>query len=124
MLASCVVTFIAQRQGQAVGSFEKYPLIVRLWNAFLAYVTYLGQMFWPVNLAVYYPHPGFEVSAVAGGAAGLLLILVTFLVLSPGRRWPYLAVGWLWYLGTLVPVVGLVQVGELNPWPTGTPMCH
>ncbi len=111
VLGSCVVTFLAQHQGRAVGTFEKYPLTVRVWNALLAYVTYLGEMFLPRNLAVYYPHPGFQVSALQGLAAGILLLAISWLVLWPGRRYPYLAVGWLWYLGTLVPVVGLVQVG-------------
>ncbi len=112
VLGSCIVTFLAQHQGQAVGSFEKFPLLVRLWNALLTYVTYLGEMFLPRNLAVYYPHPGLQISALRGVAAGLLLLAISWLVLWPGRRFPYLAVGWFWYLGTLVPVVGLVQVGS------------
>jgi Flp pilus assembly protein TadD len=109
VLAACIVTSLAQRQ--ALGSFENYPLAVRIENALLAYVTYLGQMLWPLRLAVYYPHPGTSVSVAAALGAGLLLAVLTALVLVPGRRWPYLAVGWFWYLGTLVPVIGLVQVG-------------
>src|SRR5262249_19581180 len=66
---------------------------------------------WPAHLAVYYPHPGAAVSGAGALGAGALLALITVLVLGPGRRRPYLAVGWLWYLGTLVPVIGLVQVG-------------
>jgi tetratricopeptide (TPR) repeat protein len=110
VLASCAVTYVAQ--GPAVGTFELYPLGVRVGNALLAYVAYLGKALWPVQLAVYYPHPGSQISPVAAGGAGLLLLLLTVLVLGPGRRRPYLAVGWLWYLGTLVPVIGLVQVGN------------
>jgi Flp pilus assembly protein TadD len=111
VLASCVVTFLAQQRSNAVAPFEAFPLTARIGNALLAYVAYLGKMLWPMHLAIYYPHPGPTVSGVEVLGAGLLLVAVTVLVLGPGRRWPYLAVGWLWYLGTLVPVIGLVQVG-------------
>jgi Flp pilus assembly protein TadD len=108
--ASCVMTSVAQRQ--ALTTFAQYPLSVRVCNALLAYVGYLGKTFWPVGLAVYYPHSGATISVGEAVVAGVLLALITTLVLGLGRRWPYLAVGWLWYLGTLVPVIGLVQVGE------------
>jgi tetratricopeptide (TPR) repeat protein len=110
-LASCVVTYRAQFGAQAVAPLEAFPLGARLGNAALAYVSYLGKTFWPVRLALYYPHPGAEVSVPGAVGAGLLLVAVTVLVLGPGRHRPYLAVGWLWYLGTLVPVIGLVQAG-------------
>jgi tetratricopeptide (TPR) repeat protein len=110
VLASCAVTCFAQTK--ALAPITMFPLGVRVANALLAYVEYLGKMLWPLHLAVYYPHPGSEVSAVQAVGAGLFLAVVTLLVLVPGRRWPYLAVGWLWYLGTLVPVIGLVQVGN------------
>jgi tetratricopeptide (TPR) repeat protein len=110
-LASCAVTVIAQGQSQAVKSFETFPLGVRVANALLAYAGYLGKMVWPLNLAVYYPHPGAAVSVAGALAAGLLLLAITVLALAWGRRRPYLPVGWLWYVGTLVPVIGLVQVG-------------
>jgi tetratricopeptide (TPR) repeat protein len=112
VLAACVITVIAQGANQAVMSLEQFPLGVRVGNASLGYVEYLGKMFWPMNLAAFYPHPGDSVSAVRALGAGVLLAVVSWLVLFPGRRWPYLAVGWLWYLGTLVPVIGLVQVGD------------
>jgi tetratricopeptide (TPR) repeat protein len=111
VLASCAVTFLAQLRGNAVAPFEAFPLTARVENALLAYVGYLGKMFWPMHLAIYYPHPGPTVSGVQVLGAGLLLVIVTVSVLGPGRRWRYLAVGWFWYLGTLVPVIGLVQVG-------------
>jgi tetratricopeptide (TPR) repeat protein len=106
-----VLAFFAQREGGAIGSFDKYPLQVRLDNALLAYVAYLAKALWPVNLAVYYPHPGAAVSGKQALEAGLLLLLLSAFLLGLGRRLPYLAVGWLWFLGTLVPVIGLVQIG-------------
>jgi protein O-mannosyl-transferase len=111
VLASCAVTFLAQAHGNAVAPVEAFPPAARVGNALLAYVGYLGKTFWPVRLAVYYPHPGAAVPVGPALGAGLFLAAVTTLALGPGRRWPYLAVGWLWYLGTLVPVIGLVQVG-------------
>jgi tetratricopeptide (TPR) repeat protein len=112
VLASCVLTAVAQSRFQAVRSFASYPLDVRVANALLAYVSYLGKALWPAHLAVYYPHPGAAVPVVQVVGAGLLLAALTALALALGRRRPYLAVGWLWYLGTLVPVIGLVQVGD------------
>jgi tetratricopeptide (TPR) repeat protein len=111
VLASCIVTFRAQLHGQYVAPLEVLPLVARVDNALLAYTVYLGKMLWPAQLAVYYPHAGPNLSFARTLTAGLLLAALTVLVLGPGRRWPYLAVGWLWYLGTLVPVIGLVQVG-------------
>ncbi len=112
VLASCVVTFHAQHRSQAVAPLEMFPLTARIGNAVLAYVSYLGKTFWPMRLAAFYPHPGPAVPWAKVLGAALLLVALTVLVLGPGRRWPYLAVGWLWYLGTLVPVIGLVQVGR------------
>ncbi len=109
-LAWCVIAFMAQQRGGALPSLEAIPLPVRIGNGLLAYAGYLGQLFWPFHLAVFYPHPGSSLSGLQASAAGALLLCITTLVLGPGRRWPYLAVGWLWYLGTLVPVIGLVQV--------------
>jgi Flp pilus assembly protein TadD len=87
------------------------PLQVRLANALVAYMSYIGKMIWPVHLAVFYPHPGMPPLWQAAGA-GLLLLCVSVVVIRAARRSGYLAVGWLWYLGTLVPVLGLVQVGS------------
>ena len=101
-----------QAQQDIMQPLDVLPLPYRLANVPLAYLTYIGMMFWPVRLAVFYPHPGQTISfGLATGAAGLLLIL-TALALRQARRRPYLAVGWLWYLGTLVPVIGLVQAGR------------
>jgi tetratricopeptide (TPR) repeat protein len=111
-LGCSIVTLRAQIHGEAAASLEAIPLDARIWNALLAYVGYMGKMLWPTDLAVFYPHPGQTVSVVQAIGAGVLLLLVTILVIGPGRRWPYLTVGWFWYLGTLVPVIGLVQVGS------------
>jgi tetratricopeptide (TPR) repeat protein len=108
---SCFVTFVVQRTGGAVRTFEVYPFNTRIANAALAYVSYIIKMIWPQNLAVLYPHPGQSLPMWQAAAAGLLLLLISTVVIRAGRRYPYLPVGWFWYLGTLVPVIGLVQVG-------------
>jgi tetratricopeptide (TPR) repeat protein len=108
---SCVVTWWAQQQGQGVRSLHDFPFSIRLENALAAYVAYLGKALWPVNLAVFYPHPGAALSVWQAAAAGVLLAAITLAVVKLAPRLPYLAVGWFWYLGTLVPVIGLVQVG-------------
>jgi tetratricopeptide (TPR) repeat protein len=107
---SSIVTFVVQRSGGSLGGWNLYPLKIRIANALVSYVSYIGKMIWPQNLAVYYPYPGTIPIWQAAGA-GLLLGLISMAVLRVARRHPYLAVGWLWYLGTLVPVIGLVQMG-------------
>lgn len=111
-VASSVATMIVQREGGAVFSFaERLSFGARVANAFIAYVSYLGKMVLPEELAVLYPHPGhWPMWQVAGAAVILVAITVGVVVLGKAR--PYLVTGWLWYLGTLVPVIGLVQVGE------------
>jgi tetratricopeptide (TPR) repeat protein len=110
-VGSSVVTFMVQTGGGAVGALEVYPFKLRIANALLAYVRYIIKMIWPQNLAVFYPHPGQSLPMWQAAAAGLLLLLISAVVIRVGRRQPYLPVGWLWYVGTLVPVIGLVQVG-------------
>jgi Tfp pilus assembly protein PilF len=107
--ASSVVTLVAQRP--AMMSVTALPVTSRFLNALAAYAGYVGKAAWPRGLAVLYPYPGawFYVETVAVGA---LLVAVTGWALWQARRKPYLAVGWLWYVGTLVPVIGLVQVGS------------
>jgi Flp pilus assembly protein TadD len=108
---SSFVTFIVQKSGGAVGALEVYPIKIRVANALVSYVKYIVKMIWPQNLAVFYPHPGQGLPMWQAAAAGLLLLLISIAVIRAGRRQPYLPVGWFWYLGTLVPVIGLVQVG-------------
>ena len=108
---SCLVTFLVQRSGGAVGALEIYPFNIRIANALVSYVSYIIKMFWPQNLAVFYPHPGQSLPLWQAAGAGLLLLAISITVIRLGRRYPYLFVGWFWYVGTLVPVIGLVQVG-------------
>ena len=108
-VASGVVTIFAQQE--AIQSFEKITLPLRIGNASIAYVVYLGQMFWPSGLAVLYPFPaaGIEIAEVV--LSLVLLAGITAGVLVLRRRWPWVVTGWLWYLIMLVPVIGIVQVG-------------
>lgn len=109
--ASSVVTFLVQQSQGAVRSFDQYPLGLRIANALVSYVSYIGKMIWPRNLAVFYPFPEhIPLWQVAG--ACLALALISVFAVRTARRRPYFVVGWLWYVGTLVPVIGLVQVGK------------
>ncbi|MGA3197161.1 MAG: hypothetical protein ABSD39_19370, partial [Terriglobales bacterium] len=109
-IASAIITVKAQRAGGAIQSLAQYSPLLRVETALIAYVRYLGKAFWPSNLVALYPHPTRLYSAWQIGAALLLLILITALVLRARDR-RYLIVGWLWFLGSLVPMLGLVQVG-------------
>jgi hypothetical protein len=108
--ASCVVTFLAQRQGEAVISLATVPLGYRLENAAVAIATYLGRLFWPVNLCAYYPLPG-KIPALQIFLALATLLLISATAWHWRRSQPCWLIGWLWFLGTLLPVIGLVQVG-------------
>jgi protein O-mannosyl-transferase len=109
-LVASIVTYLVQRSGGAVSSLELVPLHSRIANALVAYVRYLSLTFWPAQLAVVYPYSR-HLPAGSVIAAALLLAGLSGLFLSRARRQPYLVVGWLWFLGTLVPTIGLVQVG-------------
>jgi tetratricopeptide (TPR) repeat protein len=102
---------IAQKKGGAVGAVETFPIGVRVTNAVVSYAGYLSQMIWPSALSVLYPHPKGTLPAWEIGASALALLCITALVAWQARQYRWAAVGWLWYLGTLVPVIGLVQVG-------------
>ena len=107
---SCVVTFMVQKQ--TAGAIEPLPFRWRIENAFTSYVTYLWKTFWPTRLAVFYPHPNNSQPAWEIILAIGLLVAITAAVIVLRRERPYLFTGWLWYLGMLVPVIGVVQVGE------------
>ncbi|HYK23976.1 MAG TPA: hypothetical protein VEU75_04865, partial [Candidatus Acidoferrum sp.] len=109
--ASVIITFLAQSHGGAVRTFAEAPVALRLSNALVSYAKYLLLTFWPHNLAVYYPPAPIAIPAWQIIGATFLLIGITALCIFQRRIRPYLIVGWLWFLGTLVPVIGLVQVG-------------
>ncbi len=111
LTASCLTTLLAQRHGQAIASFEQIPLNQRLENASVAYGLYLLKMIWPANLAVLYPLPE-EISGLALAASAAVLAGISVAVWLARKCSPCLLIGWLWFLGTLVPVIGLVQVGS------------
>ncbi len=110
--ASCVITYFAQQQGGAVKTLEDFTGAERAANALTAYCQYLGKCFWPTRLAVLYPNlgelPPWWQTALAGA---LLAVISSVAMVLWQRRRPAVAVGWFWFLGTLVPVIGLVQVG-------------
>jgi protein O-mannosyl-transferase len=106
---SSIATFLAQKG--AVGWTEELPVFERINNAVVSYVLYIWQMLWPVNLAVFYPHPENRLALWEVTASFLTLICVTSVAIILRKQRPYLVTGWLWYLGMLVPVIGLVQVG-------------
>ena len=109
-ILSSIVTYIVAQSARFVQSIERFPLSVRIGNAFISYIAYIGKMIWPSNLAVLYPYlEGWIPWQVLGSV--FLLIAITLVVIWRAKRFPYLATGWLWYIGTLVPVIGIVQLG-------------
>lgn len=108
--AVSAVVFLAQRGGGAVLSVDQLPLAARLANALVSYVVYAAKLFWPSNLAVFYPFPASLAASQAIAAGAAIAVVSAFAVHERVRR-PYLLVGWLWYLATLLPVIGIVQVG-------------
>jgi len=109
-VAASVVTYLVQRQGGAVASLNEISFALRAENALVSYVIYIRQFLWPANLAVFYPYrAGTSPWPIIGAVA--LLASVTVLSVRNFSRRPYLAAGWFWYLGALVPVIGLIQAG-------------
>ena len=103
------VTVYAAKKAGAVAQIDFIPMMQRIDNALLSYVFYLKKLFWPMDLAVFYPHTEIHMQQLL--PAVLLLVLITGIACKYGKKYPYLVVGWFWYLGTLVPVIGIVQVG-------------
>ena len=106
---SSIVTFLAQRG--AIGWTEQLPVSARISNAIVTYVVYIRQMLWPAKLAVFYPHPENRLPTWEISLALVVLVGITVAAFVLRKKAPYLITGWLWYLGMLVPVIGLVQVG-------------
>jgi tetratricopeptide (TPR) repeat protein len=109
--ADSVVTVISQREGNTVRSLSEVPLAIRLENVFISYVNYLAKAFWPSHLAPLYPRPeGLAPFWQAAGAVAIILLITALVIYQRQDR--YLLVGWFWFLGSLVPMIGLVTVGD------------
>ena len=111
-LASAIITIVAQRSGGAVRTLVRFPLWMRLENAVYAYAMYLVKAFCPVHLGVYYPYPGVNLPVWQLVFSALLLVSLSCLAWKYRLSRRYFLVGWLWYLGTMIPVIGIVQVGD------------
>ncbi len=110
-VAVSIAAYITQRKGGVVPGIDFEILKIQTANALVSYASYIGKMIWPSRLAVFYPHPGiFPIWQVIG--ALMLLVFLSVWFIRWGRKFPYLPVGWLWYLGTLVPVIGLVKISD------------
>jgi len=110
-IVSSVVTYIAHKQGGAVASAQLVPLATRIENALVSYVAYVSKTFWPTHLAVFYPYPTSSL-LVPSVLAGIFMIVASMLAVLWRRQRPYVAVGWFWYVVTLLPVIGFIQTGE------------
>ena len=111
VIGSITTTLIVQKIGGSVKSLDVFPMKERFINALVSYLSYLQKMVWPINLSVFYPHPEGALPVWKGVLCGMVLVGITILAVKWIRKAPYFAVGWFWYLGTLVPVIGIVQVG-------------
>lgn len=110
-IAVGIVTIVVQERGGAMRAADAIPLSMRISNAIVSYGNYLAQSIWPAKLAAYYPYPD-SLPMLKVVTAGAVLIAITAIVVALGRQRRHLVVGWLWFLGMLVPVIGIIQVGE------------
>jgi tetratricopeptide (TPR) repeat protein len=112
VIFSSIITFMAQQSRGAVNSLTSLPLDIRINNALVSWISYVIKTVWPAHLTVFYPHPGNMLPIWQGAGAALLIAGSTCAAVRLSRQYPYGIVGLFWYLGTLVPVIGLVQVGQ------------
>ena len=110
--ASAVITVIVQRAGHTVASAAKFSVAIRVGNALTSYAAYLRKTVWPSDLAIPYPHPGNDLPVWKPLLALSLIAAFSLLAWRTRKRQPYIAMGWMWFLGTMVPVIGLIQVGD------------
>jgi hypothetical protein len=110
-LIDCIITLIVQHKSGATTAIKALNFHTKLDNAIISYVTYITKMIWPSRLAIFYPHPGSELPTIKVIICALLLVLISTGFVYLARRRKFFAVGWLWYLGALVPVIGIVQSG-------------
>jgi protein O-mannosyl-transferase len=111
VVCSIIITLIAQKLGGALQAMGIYSTAARLTNAMVSYLAYLEKMVWPENFAVFYPHPGNALALWKGILCSMVLAGISAAAIKLSRKAPYFAFGWFWYLGTLVPVIGVIQVG-------------
>lgn len=109
---SAIITIVAQQSGGAVRDLVKFPVWMRLENAVYAYGMYLVKLVWPVHLAVYYPYPGMNLQTGQTALTAAVLLAICAATWKYRLARPYLVTGWLWYLGTMIPVIGIIQVGD------------
>lgn len=112
VLISCIVTFFAQKSEGAIKTLETFSLKSRVANALVSYVNYVFKTIWPHKLAVIYPHPGNTLPSWQIIGAALLIVAACYGAICAAKKYPYIPVGLFWYFGTLIPVIGLVQVGD------------
>lgn len=110
--ASSIITFLVQQSSGAVAQIARLPLNMRITNCFISYIRYIQKTIWPSNLAIFYPHPLGTIPTWQVLLAASLLLVISIFVIIPASRHKYLFVGWFWYFGTLIPIIGLVQVGD------------
>ncbi len=108
---SCCITFFAQKTGGAVSTLRIFSFSARLTNSIVSYTGYIAKMLYPFSLSIFYPHPGNHLLLWQVVLSAVILLAISVITISLARTRKYLLVGWLWYLGTLIPVIGLVQVG-------------
>lgn len=108
---SSVITYLVQQEGGAVASVDKIPLMLRVSNALVSYVEYMARMFVPSGLAVLYPYPE-SIPVWKSLGAATVLTAVTVMAVRVRKNFTYVTVGWFWFVGTLIPVIGIVQVGS------------
>jgi len=108
---SSVITFLVQKGSGAVSDISAIPLAYRIDNIFLSYARYIGKMFWPQDMAAFYPLDIVRIPLWKTGLCVLLVLVITIFAVRFGRKQRYLPVGWFWFVGTLIPVIGLVQIG-------------
>jgi protein O-mannosyl-transferase len=109
---SSVITLVVQSQSGAIMNIAKFPFDIRVINALVSYTQYIAKMFWPVNLSIFYHHPGRSLHFSDAVIPAVLFVAATILAVRFARTRGYLFVGWMWYVCTLIPVIGLVQVGD------------
>lgn len=113
-VAASVLAYVAQKAYGSLSPVDPFPLGVRMLNALYSYAAYLGKTVWPAGLGAFYPHPGRDLPTWKLLVSAAVLAALTFLAIRTLRRAPFVAVGWSWYLGTMVPVIGLVQIGDIS----------